>query len=114
MKRGELYRVRRPPGDPKPARVFVIVSRQPLIDSAYSTVICAPVFTQWQGLPTQVAVGPTVGLKHESGVHCDGLMSLEKTRLTDFVGELGTDKLRELDAALAVALGLQTRSRPGI
>jgi len=57
VKRGELYRVRRPPGDPKPARVFVIVSRQPLIDSAYSTVICAPVFTQWQGLPTQVAVG---------------------------------------------------------
>ena len=58
MKRGELYRVRRPPGDPKPARVFVIVSRQPLIDSAYSTVICAPVFTRWQDLPTQVAVGP--------------------------------------------------------
>jgi mRNA interferase MazF len=114
MKRGELYRVRRPPGDPKPARVFVIVSRQPLIDSACSTVICAPVFTQWQGLPTQVAVGPTGGLKHEIGVHCDGLMSLEKTRLTYFVGELGADKLRELDAALAVALGLQTRSRSSI
>jgi mRNA interferase MazF len=114
MRRGELYRVRRPLGDPKPARVFVIVSRLPLIDSAYSTVVCAPVFTQWQGLPTQVAVGPTVGLKHESGVHCDGLMSLEKTRLTDFVGELGADKLRELDAALAVALGLQTRSRSTI
>ena len=112
MKRGELYRVRRPPGDPKPARVFVIVSRQPLIDSGYSTVICAPVFTQWQSLPTQVAVGPAVGLKHESGVHCDGLMSLEKSRLTDYVGELGVDKLRELDAALTVALGLQIKSQP--
>lgn len=106
MKRGELYRVRRPPGDPKPARVFVVVSRQPLIDSAYSTVICAPVFTQWQGLPTQVAVGPAVGLKHESGIHCDGLMSLEKCRLTDFVGALGPDRLRDMDAALAIALGL--------
>lgn len=57
---------------------------------------------------------PTLGLKHESGVHCDGLMSIEKTRLTEFVGELGVDKLRELDAALAAALGLQTRSRPSI
>lgn len=114
MKRGELYRVRRPPGDPKPARVFVIVSRQPLIDSAYSTVICAPVFTHWQGLPTQVAVGPAVGLKHQSGVHCDGLMSLEKSRLTDFVGELGADGLRELDAALAVALSLRIKSRPTV
>jgi mRNA interferase MazF len=114
MKRGELYRVRRSPGDAKPARAFVIVSRQPLIDSAYSTVICAPVFTQRQGLPTQVAVGPRGGRNHESGVHCDVLMSLEKTRLTDFVDELGADKLRELDAALAVALGLQTRSRSSI
>jgi mRNA interferase MazF len=114
MKRGELYRVRRPPGDPKPARVFVIVSRQPLIDSAYSTVVCAPVFTQWQGLPTQIAVGPAVGLKHESGIHCDGLMSIEKSRLTDFVGALGADRLRELDAALAIALGLRVKSAPTV
>ena len=112
MKRGELYRVRRPSGDPKPARVFVVVSRQPLIDSAYSTVICAPVFTNARGLPTQVAVGSSVGLKHDSGIHCDGLISLEKSRLTDFVGALGADKLRELDAALTVALGLQKDSRP--
>jgi len=103
-----LYRVRRPPGDPKPARVFVVVSRQPLIDSTYSTVICAPVFTQWHGLSTQVPVGTAEGLKHESGIQCDGLISLEKSRLTDYVGELASDKLRELDNALVVALGPQT------
>jgi mRNA interferase MazF len=108
MKRGELYRVRRPPGDPKAARVFVVVSRQPLIDSRYSTVICAPVFTQWHGLPTQVAVSAREGLKHESAIQCDGLMSLEKSRLTDFVGELTPEKLHELDGALLVALGLPT------
>ena len=106
MKRGELYRVRRPPGDPKPARVFVIVSRQPLIDSTVSTVVCAPVFTQYVGLPTQVSVGIAEGLKHESAIQCDGLMSLEKSRLTDYVGELTFDKLRELDDALSVALAL--------
>ncbi|MBV8208774.1 MAG: type II toxin-antitoxin system PemK/MazF family toxin [Burkholderiaceae bacterium] len=112
MKRGELYRVRRPPGDPKPARVFVVVSRQPLIDSTYSTVICAPVFTQWHGLPTQVAVGTGEGLKHESAIQCDGLMSLEKSRLTDYVGELAGDKLRDLDDALLVALGIPASTRP--
>ena len=101
-----MYRVRRPPGDPKPARVFVVVSRQPLIDSSYSTVICAPVFTQWHGLPTHVSVSTAEGLKHESAIQCDGLMSLEKYRLTDYVGELASDKLRELDSALLVALGL--------
>jgi len=112
MKRGELYRVRRPPGDPKPARVFVVVSRQQLIDSNYSTVICAPIFTQWHGLPTQVSVNTAAGLKHESSIQCDGLMSLEKTRLTDYVGELASDKLRELDSALLIALGLPTGARP--
>ena len=111
MKRGELYRVRRPPGDPKPARVFVVVSRQALIDSTFSTVVCAPVFTQWHGLPTQVSVGTTEGLKHESAIQCDGLMSLEKSRLTDYVGELSIDKLRELDDALLVALALPIRKQ---
>ena len=111
MKRGELYRVRRPTGDPKPARVFVVVSRQPLIDSTYSTVICAPVFTRGHGLPTQVAVGTGEGLKHESAIQCDGLMSLEKSRLTDFVGELTGEKLRDLDTALLVALGIPTETR---
>ena len=111
MKRGELYRVRRPPGDPKPARVFVVVSRQALIDSTFSTVVCAPVFTQWHGLPTQVSVGTAEGLKHESAIQCDGLMSLEKSRLTDYVGELTFDKLRELDDALLVALALPLRKQ---
>ena len=111
MKRGELYRVRRPPGDPKPARVFVVVSRQPLIDSSYSTVVCAPVFTHWHGLPTQIAVSTAEGLKHESTIQCDGLMSLEKSRLTDYVGELTGDKLCELDNALLIALGITTTAR---
>ena len=111
MKRGELYRVRRPPGDPKPARVFVVVSRQPLIDSTFSTVVCAPVFTQFHGLPTQVSLGTAEGLKHESAIQCDGLMSLEKSRLTDYVGELTFDKLRDLDDALLVALALPARKQ---
>ena len=114
MKRGELYRVRRPPGDPKPARVFVVVSRQPLIDSTFSTVVCAPIFTQYHGLPTQVSIGTAEGLKHESAIQCDGLMSLEKSRLTDYVGELAFDKLRELDVALLVALALPARKHPSL
>ena len=111
MKRGELYRVRRPPGDAKPARTFVVVSRQGLIDSSFSTVVCPPVFSQRLGLPTQVSVGADEGLKHESAVLCDGLMSIEKSRLTDFVGELSPVKLVELDDALSSALGLSELRR---
>jgi hypothetical protein len=39
-------------------------------------------------------------------------MSLEKSRLTDCVGELTTEKLRELDNALLAALGIQMSVRP--
>ena len=74
-------------------------------------MICAPVFTQSHGLPTQIAVGATEGLKHDSSIQCDGLMSLEKSRLTDYVGELGRAKPSELDGALVVALGRPARAR---
>ena len=106
MRKGELYRLRRPPGDAKPMRSFVIVSRQALIDSNYSTVVCAPVFTERYGLPTQVNVGADEGLKHDCAIHCDGLMSLEKARLTDYVGELSDEKKAQLDKALQAALAL--------
>ena len=108
MRRGELYRVRRPPGDTKPARSFVIVSRQALIDSNYSTVVCAPIFSERHGLPTQVNIGGEEGLKHACAIHCDGLMSLDKSRLTDYVGELSEAKQEQLEKALQIALALPT------
>lgn len=106
MRRGEIYRVHKPEGDPKRYRSFVIVSRQALIDSAYATVVCAPVFTNGSGVSTQVAVGPNEGLKNDSWVVCDNLRSLYKADLTQFVGSLSWSKLAELDNALRVALAL--------
>ena len=106
MRRGELYRVSKLPDDPKKHRIVVIVSRQALIDSQFSTVICAPVLTEGQGLSTQVSVGPEAGLKHHSWVLCDGLSSVRKTDLTYYVGSLTDSKIRELDRALTMALEL--------
>ena len=57
MKRGEIYRVYKPTAhEPKKYRSFVIVSRQVLIDSNFSMVICAPIYTRYDGLTTQVPV----------------------------------------------------------
>ena len=84
MKRGELYRVANPSAkDPKKSRVFVVVSRQVLIDSRFSTVICAPIYSTHGGLSTQVLVGVDEGLKHDSSIHCDELVSLPKSLLND-------------------------------
>lgn len=106
MRRGELYRVRKPRGDTKQSRVFVVVSREALLKSAFSTVICAPVYTHGEGLTTQVSVGPAEGLKHPSWIMCDNLTSLRRSDLTDYVGSLSPAKLRELSRALRSALDL--------
>jgi mRNA interferase MazF len=109
MKRGELYLVRKPGSrDPRKRRVFAIVSRQALIDSAFSSVICAPVYSQHDGLSTQVQVGIAEGLKKESSLHCDDLVSLPKSALTSYVGSLKANALARLDMALSVALGLDS------
>lgn len=106
MRRGELYRIQHPSGDTKRQRVFVVVGRQVVIDSNYSTVICAPVYTRYDGLSTQIAIGVDEGLKHECSIHCDGLVSIPKERLRAYVGALSSKKLEQLDRALLIALGL--------
>ncbi|MCL2480878.1 MAG: type II toxin-antitoxin system PemK/MazF family toxin [Spirochaetaceae bacterium] len=107
MKRGELYLISLgSKRDRKKQRVYVIVSRQELIDSAYSTLICAPVYTNYEGLSTQVPVGKEEGLKHHSAIRCDELISILKSRLTNYIGSLSEEKVVELSQALSIALGI--------
>jgi len=86
--------------------VFAIVGRQAVIDSRFSTVVCAPVYSARHGLSSQVGVGVDEGLKHDSALHCDELVSLSKDRLTAFVGRLSPAKIRALDQALVAALDI--------
>ena len=108
MKRGDLYRVyKNSKRDPKEYRVFVVVSRQILIDSSFSTVSCAPLYTRWDDISTQVPIGTESGLKHDSSIHCDELVSLPKTALTNYVGSLNTAQCIELNKALKIALAIE-------
>lgn len=107
MKRGELYRIYKPNSrDPKRFRIFVVISRQEVIDSNFSTVICVPIYTNCTDLKSQVNVGIDEGLKHESCIFCDEIVSFPKSMLTDFIGSLSDKKLQELNEALKVALDI--------
>ena len=107
MKRGELFRIEHPSSrDPKKFRVFVIVSRQVLIDSMFSTVICAPVYSSHDGLLTQVLIGINEGLKNDSSIHCDELVSIPKSMLTNYIGRLSQQKIKEVNQALQAALDI--------
>jgi mRNA interferase MazF len=107
MRRSEIYRVHHPTDDLKLYRCFVVVSRQTLIDSKFPTVTCAPMLTRGHGFSTQVPVGIDEGLKHESWILCDNLVSLHKVQLTRFIGSLARPKRDELDRALKMALALE-------
>lgn len=110
MKRGELYRVYKGSShDPKRYRVFVVVSRQVLIESKFSTVICAPIYTRYDSLSTQVRLGIEDGLKHDSAIHCDELISIRKTSLTHFIATLSSEKIEELNEALQIAIGYRNK-----
>jgi mRNA interferase MazF len=108
LKRGDLYRVfKGSKHDPKNYRVFVVVSRQVLIDSKYSTVICAPIYSKYSEISTQVPVGVNEGLKHESCICCDELISIPKSMLTHYIGALSTEKVEEINNALEIALAIE-------
>ena len=53
---------------------------------------------------SQVPVGVDEGLKHDSAIHYDELVSLPKTALTDYIGMLPAEKIANLNRALAAAL----------
>jgi mRNA interferase MazF len=107
MRRGELYRVyKASAGDPRRYRVFVVISRQTLLDSRFSTAMCAPVYSSFDGLSTQIPVGVDEGLKHDSSIHCDELISIPKSALTYFIGTLASSKIAALNRALAIAVGI--------
>jgi mRNA interferase MazF len=108
MKRGDFYRVYRgAQHDPKSFRIYLILSRQNLVDSPFSTVICAPVYSNYrEDITTQIEVGVDEGLKHDSAIYCDDLASIPKYKLTDYVGSISEEKMETVNNALRIALAL--------
>jgi mRNA-degrading endonuclease toxin of MazEF toxin-antitoxin module len=109
VNRGEIYRTRERVAErgAKPG-FYVVVSRQFVAaNDDVSTVVCAPIYSELLGLPTEVAIGPAEGLPRPSSIRCDFLMLMFKRKLTQFVAALPPGKLAELDSALAVALDLR-------
>ncbi len=108
LQRGDLFRVPLTSDlDPRRHRVFCVVSREPLLRTRYSTVICAPIYTTRGGLNTEVPVGEADGLLRPSSIRCDELTSVERTLLRDWVGRLSDSKMQEVDRALAFALDIE-------
>jgi len=110
MTRGEIYRSpEKVPERGHTAGFYVVVSRSFIASNDdVSTVICAPIYSEFLGLGTEVPVGTEDGLPRGSSIRCDFLTLMFKRRLTTPVGRLGVAGLRDMDRALKVALDLRS------
>lgn len=102
VRRGEIWRYRFKP--PDKTRPVVVLSRPDVIGLLH-TVMVAPVTSSFRGAPSEVVVGVAEGLKHPSAVNLDHVQTVEKARLTGFLGSLGPERMRDVCRALAVAVG---------
>ena len=102
VNRGEIWRYRF--RSPDKLRPVLVLSRQEVI-GLLQTVMVAPVTSTIRGAPGEVSVGVAEGLRHESAVNLDHVQTVEKARLTGYVGHLRADKMREVCRSLAVAVG---------
>jgi mRNA interferase MazF len=102
VRRGEIWRFRFK--RPDKTRPVVVLSRPDVIGLLH-TVMVAPVTSSFRGAPSEVVVGVPEGLKHPSAVNLDHVQTVEKARLTGFLGSLAPERMRDVCRALAVAVG---------
>jgi len=102
VNRGEVWRYRF--GAPDKKRPVLVLSRQEVIGLLH-TVMVAPITSTIRGAPSEVVVGESEGLKHESAVNLDHVQTVERARLEGYVGHLDPEKMREVCRALAIAVG---------
>ena len=101
VKRGEiwLYRFK----NPDKTRPVVVLSRNEAL-AVLHTATVAPVTSTIRGLPSEVVIGTSVGLKHDSAVNLDHLQTVEQAQLTHYVGVLSGHQLRRVRDSLLFAL----------
>ena len=110
MKRGDVYRADLDPvqGSEQGGVRPVVIVQNDLGNQTSPTVIVAPLTSQRKKLlqKTHVEVlPPEGGLKYPSLVLSEQLRTLEKTRLSRYLGAFSPDTLKRVDAALEAALG---------
>jgi mRNA interferase MazF len=102
LNRGDVYEVDWPELGRRPA---VIVTRAVAIPFLRNVVV-ALVTRTIRVLPTEVLVDEAQGLRSESAINCDNLLTVPKDALVRYRGSLGPVEMARLNDALRLALDL--------
>lgn len=104
MRRGEIWWADLDP--PAGRRPVVLLSR----NEAYavrSLVAAAPVTTRIRHIPSEVYLGTDDGLPRDCVANLDTITTIPKDCLQDRVSTLSSKKMREVEAAICFALGIE-------
>jgi len=102
VNRGEIWLYSFKPPDKR--RPVLVLTRQDVIPLLH-TVMVAPITASIRDAPGEVIVGTDEGLKKVSAINLDHVQTVEKSRLKQFIGTLGRDKMQLVCRALAIATG---------
>jgi mRNA interferase MazF len=102
VERGDiwLYQFR----GPDKRRPVVVLTRNEVL-GLLSRVIVAPVTSTIHGAPGEVEIGVAEGLKHPSAANLDAVQTVERSRLSRWVGRVSPEKMRAICRALSIATG---------
>ena len=104
MRRGEIWWAELEP--PAKRRPVLLLSR----NDAYtvrSLVIAAPVTTRIRGIPAEVLLGVADGLPQDCVANLDTITTIPKDSLSSRLAALSAQKLKEVEAAVHFALGME-------
>ena len=104
MKRGEVWWAELEP--PAGRRPVVLLSR----DEAYaarSLVVVSPVTTRMRHIPSEVSLGSADGMPQDCVVNLDTITTIPKDCLRSRLAVLSAKKLKEIEAAIHFALGME-------
>lgn len=110
IKRGDIYLADIAEGvgsEENGIRPALIVQNN--IGNLYSTtVIIIPITSaDKRALPTHVYLGSGYGLYLESTALAEQVRTIDKVRLSEYIGSVDDEKMTEIDQALMVSLGIE-------
>lgn len=86
-------------------RPVVVLTRQS-VREVYPRVTVATITSRVRGLSTEVPVGRTNGVEHDSVINCDDINTIEVGRLGRYLGVLDDTQDLALTGAISFALDL--------
>lgn len=102
MRRGEIYWADL--GPPAGRRPVMVLSRNAAIP-VLSAVVVTPITRTIREIASEVPLGKVEGMPEECVANCDNVLTVPKDLLDpDPVGEIGVEKIPQLDRALRFAL----------